>query len=362
MSRNGQLFIVSNRISSLPELADLVQREVPDARVAIGHGQMDPDELEKILTGFINYDYDVLVATSIIENGIDIPNANTIIVNSAQNFGLSDLHQMRGRVGRSNRKAFCYLLAPPLSVLSDESRRRLQAIESFSDLGSGIQIALQDLDIRGAGNLLGAEQSGFIADLGYETYQKILKEAVRELKNDEFQDLFKEQPNDGGSESRNDGVTDASRFVDECTVETDLDLFFPDSFVPDGSERILLYRELDSMEREADIQRFRDRLQDRFGKIPKEAQELIRLVTLRRMGRELGIERIFLKGGRMSLFFVSNPGSPYYESDAFGSILAYVAQNPMECHLREEAGKRSLSVSNVPDVESAISVLSAVQQ
>ena len=355
MSRNGQLFIVSNRISSLPELADLVQREVPDARVAIGHGQMDPDELEKILTGFINYDYDVLVATSIIENGIDIPNANTIIVNSAQNFGLSDLHQMRGRVGRSNRKAFCYLLAPPLSVLSDESRRRLQAIESFSDLGSGIQIALQDLDIRGAGNLLGAEQSGFIADLGYETYQKILKEAVRELKNDEFQELFKEQTKEQGS-----APADASVYVDECTVETDLDLFFPDSFVPDGSERILLYRELDSMERETDIQRFKERLQDRFGQIPKQALELIRLVTLRRIGRELGIERIFLKGGRMSLFFVSNPDSPYYESNAFGAILAYAAQNPMTCRLREDGTKRSLLISNVPNVENAISILQSV--
>ena len=357
MSRNGQLFIVSNRISSLPELADLVQREVPDARVAIGHGQMDPDELEKILTGFINYDYDVLVATSIIENGIDIPNANTIIVNSAQNFGLSDLHQMRGRVGRSNRKAFCYLLAPPLSVLSDESRRRLQAIESFSDLGSGIQIALQDLDIRGAGNLLGAEQSGFIADLGYETYQKILKEAVRELKNDEFQELFKEQTKEQGS-----APADASVYVDECTVETDLDLFFPDSFVPDGSERILLYRELDSMERETDILRFRERLQDRFGQIPKQALELIRLVTLRRMGRELGIERIFLKGGRMSLFFVSNPDSPYYESSSFGAILAYAAQNPLTCRLREDGTKRSLAISNVPDVENAINILQTVQQ
>ena len=367
MSRNGQLFIVSNRISSLPDLAAIVQREVPDARVAIGHGQMDPDELEKILTGFINYDYDVLVATSIIENGIDIPNANTIIVNSAQNFGLSDLHQMRGRVGRSNRKAFCYLLAPPLSVLSDESRRRLQAIESFSDLGSGIQIALQDLDIRGAGNLLGAEQSGFIADLGYETYQKILKEAVRELKNDEFQDLFREQEarekgSGAGSGQANVGSSpmDASRYVDECTVETDLDLCFPDSFVPDGSERILLYRELDSMERDADIQRFRDRLQDRFGQIPPQADELIRLVSLRRMGRELGIEKIYLKAGRMSLFFVANPDSPYYESEAFGAILAYAARNPMLCRLREEGTKRSLQVSDVKDIDSAIGILRAI--
>ena len=364
MSRNGQLFIVSNRISSLPDMAAIVEREVPDARVAIGHGQMDPDELEKILTGFINYDYDVLVATSIIENGIDIPNANTIIVNQAQNFGLSDLHQMRGRVGRSNRKAFCYLLAPPLAALSDESRRRLQAIESFSELGSGIQLALQDLDIRGAGNLLGAEQSGFIADLGYETYQKILKEAVRELKNDEFQDLFKEQAaGQGGADAATGAgasAVDASRFVDECTVETDLDLCFPDSFVPDGSERILLYRELDSMEREADIQRFRDRLQDRFGKIPQQALELIRLVTLRRIGRELGIEKIYLKAGRMSLFFVSNPDSPYYESEAFGAILAYAAQSPMTCRLREEGTKRSLSISNVPDVENAINILQTV--
>ena len=356
MSRNGQLFIVSNRISSLPELADLVQREVPDARVAIGHGQMDPDELEKILTGFINYDYDVLVATSIIENGIDIPNANTIIVNSAQNFGLSDLHQMRGRVGRSNRKAFCYLLAPPLSILSDESRRRLQAIESFSDLGSGIQIALQDLDIRGAGNLLGAEQSGFIADLGYETYQKILKEAVRELKNDEFKDLFREQVKEQGGSAQ----TDASAYVEECTVETDLDLCFPDAFVPNGGERILLYRELDSMEREADIERFRTRLEDRFGKIPPQAEGLIRLVNLRRIARDLGIEKVYLKAGRMILFFVSDPDSSYYQSDAFGAILAYAGENPMTCRLREDGSKRSLLINNVPDVENAISILQSV--
>ena len=356
MSRNGQLFIVSNRISSLPELADLVQREVPDARVAVGHGQMDPDELEKILTGFINYDYDVLVATSIIENGIDIPNANTIIVNSAQNFGLSDLHQMRGRVGRSNRKAFCYLLAPPLSVLSDESRRRLQAIESFSDLGSGIQIALQDLDIRGAGNLLGAEQSGFIADLGYETYQKILKEAVRELKNDEFKDLFREQAKEQGGATR----TEASAYVEECVVETDLDLCFPDSFVPNGGERILLYRELDSMEREADIDRFRTRLEDRFGKIPQQAEGLIKLVGLRRIARDLGIEKVYLKAGRMILFFVSDPSSPYYESDAFDAILAFAGQNPLNCRLREDGTKRSLLITDVPDVESAISILSAI--
>lgn len=353
MSRNGQLFIVSNRISSLADLADTVRREVPDARVAIGHGQMSPDELEAILTGFMNYDYDVLVATSIIENGIDIPNANTIIINQAQHFGLSDLHQMRGRVGRSNRKAFCYLLSPPLAHLSDESRRRLQAIESFSDLGSGIQLALQDLDIRGAGNLLGAEQSGFIADLGYETYQKILKEAVRELKNDEFRELFREQAGVGG-----DGpVPDASDYVGECLVETDLDLCFPDEFVPGGSERIMLYRELDSMEREQDIERFRERLKDRFGTIPKQALELIQLVTLRRMGRSLGIERIYLKAGRMNLFFVSDLESSYYNSIVFGSVIAYATNNPLSCRLREESGKRSLLVTGVQSVEEAVNIL-----
>ena len=217
------------------------------------------------------------------------------------------------------------------------------------------------MPIRGAGNLLGAEQSGFIADLGYETYQKILKEAVRELKNDEFQNLFREQEKEqGGGIVSGSTTMDASRYVDECTVEPDLDLCFPDSFVPDGSERILLYRELDSMERETDIQRFRDRLKDRFGQIPKEAQELIRLVTLRRMGRELGIEKIYLKAGRMSLFFVSNPDSPYYESSAFGAILTYAAQNPLTCRLREEGTKRSLLISNVPDVENAISILQLV--
>lgn len=350
MSRNGQLFLISNRISSLPDLAATVQREVPDARVCIGHGQMDPDELEKIVTGFMNYDYDVLVATSIIENGIDIPNANTIIVNSAQNFGLSDLHQMRGRVGRGNRKAFCYLLAPPLGALPQDARRRLQAIENFSDLGSGLQLALQDLDIRGAGNLLGAEQSGFIADLGYETYQKILKEAMRELKNDEFQDLEELQAQEKGG-------TDASAYVDECTVESDLDMFFPDSFVPNGSERILLYRELDSMEREDDIQRFKERLQDRFGQIPESAMELVRVVSLRRMGRELGIEKIFLKGGRMSMFFVSNQTSPYYDSEVFGRVIAYALDNPLSCRIREEAGKRSLLITDVPNIETAISIL-----
>ncbi len=355
MSRNGQLFLISDRINSLYDLQAIVQREVPDARVCVGHGQMSPDELEKIVVDFMNYDYDVLIATSIIENGIDISNVNTIIINNAHHFGLSDLHQMRGRVGRSNRKAFCYLLAPPLSALPQDTRRRLQAIESFSELGSGIQIAMQDLDIRGAGNMLGAEQSGFISDLGYETYQKILKEAVRELKNDEFATLFASQ-----SKVTDSGIQSAENYVDECQIESDLELHFPATYVPDGNERILLYRELDNMEREEEITGFRKRLEDRFGKIPHQAEELIRLVKLRRKAKELGIEKLYLKGGRMNLFFVLNLESPYYSSDAFGRILTYAANNPMECRLREENGKRSISITNVKDVEAALSIIEEI--
>ena len=311
MSRNGQVFFVNNRIQNLAELKSLIERNIPDCRVCIGHGQM----LEKIIFDFVNYDYDVLLATTIIESGIDIPNANTIIINQAQNFGLSDLHQMRGRVGRGNKKAFCYLLAPPLSSLTPEARRRLQAIENFSDLGSGIHIAMQDLDIRGAGNMLGAEQSGFIADLGYETYQKILAEAVTELKNDEFSELYADEVKAG------DEVLSGEGFVDECTVESDLELLFPNEYIPSCSERMLLYRELDKLELDKDVEDFKARLIDRFGAIPPEGEELIRIVPLRRIAKRLGIEKIFLKSGRMTLFFVSNPDSPYYQSEA---ILASV--------------------------------------
>ena len=276
MSRNGQVFFVNNRIQNLVELKALIERNIPDCRVCIGHGQMQPEELEKIIFDFVNYDYDVLLATTIIESGIDIPNANTIIINQAQNFGLSDLHQMRGRVGRGNKKAFCYLLAPPLSSLTPEARRRLQAIENFSDLGSGIHIAMQDLDIRGAGNMLGAEQSGFIADLGYETYQKILAEAVTELKNDEFSELYADEVKAG------EEVLSGEGFVDECTVESDLELLFPNEYIPSSSERMLLYRELDKLELDKDVEDFKARLIDRFGAIPPEGEELIRIVPLRR--------------------------------------------------------------------------------
>ena len=351
LSRNGQLFFINNRIQNLPELAALITRNVPDARVCIGHGQMPPEELEKIIMGFVNHDYDVLIATSIVENGIDIPNANTIIINAAHNFGLSDLHQMRGRVGRGNKKAFCYLLAPPLTGLTPEARRRLQAIENFTDLGSGIHIAMQDLDIRGAGNLLGAEQSGFIADLGYETYQKILGEAVHELKTNEFADLIMGDAGD-------DGKISGEGFVEECAIESDLELLFPDEYIPTSSERMLVYRELDSLESDEELKKFRTRLTDRFGPVPPMGEELLRVVPLRRLGKQLGIEKILLKGGQMALYFVSNLESPYYESAAFGRVMNYTAMSPYECRFRELSGKRSLLIKGIGRVEEALGVLS----
>ncbi|MBS5488292.1 transcription-repair coupling factor [Parabacteroides merdae] len=352
MSRNGQVFFINNRIQNIYEMEALVKREVPDARIAVGHGQMEPEKLEKIILDFVNYEYDVLIATSIVESGIDVPNANTIIINNAQQFGLSDLHQLRGRVGRSNRKAFCYLLSPPLSSLTQEARRRLQAIENFSELGSGIHIAMQDLDIRGAGNMLGAEQSGFIADLGYETYQKILEEAVDELKAEEFADLYS-----NATENRPDT---GSEYVRETYIESDLELMFPPTYIPNDSERVSLYRELDKMEEERDILAFTERLKDRFGKVPKEGKELIRVVRLRRMAKMLGMEKVILKKGQMSIFLVTNPESPYYESEAFDKLLGFIQKHPRECTLREQNGKRSIVIKNVPMVEVACNYLDEI--
>ena len=348
MSRNGQVFFVNPRINDLRRIADMIHHYVPEARVAVGHGQMKPDELEEVIFDFVNYDYDVLLSTTIIENGIDIPNANTIIINGADHFGLSDLHQMRGRVGRSNRKAFCYLLAPPLADLPQESRRRLEALENFSDLGSGIQIAMQDLDIRGAGNLLGAEQSGFIADLGYETYQKILNQAMQELRNEEST----------GSQFT---VNDSSPLTfTDSTLESDLELYFPDQYVPSDSERMLLYRELDNLHTDEQLEAYRTRLIDRFGPVPQVGEELMRVVPLRRVAGQLGCEKIILKQGRMTLVFVSNPDSPFYQSPAFDAILRFVAEHPRRCQFRDLHGKRSLLISNIPSVETALSLLQSI--
>lgn len=348
MSRNGQVFVINNRIEGLNELEAMIRRLVPDARIVVGHGQMPPEKLEKAIEDFANHDYDVLLATTIVESGIDMPNVNTIIINNAQNFGLSELHQLRGRVGRSSRKAFCYLSVPPHVPLAPVARRRLQAIESFSDLGSGIHIAMQDLDIRGAGNLLGAEQSGFIADLGYETYQKILREAVTELRTEEFADLD------------NDSVAEPEDFVADCVIESDMELLLPADYVPQESERISLYQELDSIERELDLQAFKTRLQDRFGKVPQVTLELLRIPRLRRLARKLGIEKVALKQGYMYTYFVDDSNKAYYQSPMFGRMLHYLQQHPRQCAIREKNGKRSFSFSNVTSVEHAVDILQQI--
>ena len=362
MSRNGQVYFVNNRIKDLTRIAEIINKYIPDARVAIGHGQMKPEQLEQIIMDFANHDYDVLLSTTIVENGIDIPNANTIIINGAHNFGLSDLHQMRGRVGRGNRKAFCYLLAPPLAALNPESRRRLEALENFSDLGSGINIAMQDLDIRGAGNLLGSEQSGFIADLGYETYLKILNEAVVELRNEQTSPNLSKGEESAVHKQKlitppSEGQGGGSYYVTECTIDSDIEMYFPPTYVPSDSERMLLYRELDGLKSNDEVERYRTRMRDRFGKIPPVAEELMRVVPLRQLGKSLGCEKIILKQGRMALFLVSNPNSPYYQSLAFDKLLNFITRNPRRCNLREQKGKRSIVVADVKTVEEAIGVL-----
>jgi len=351
LSRNGQVFIINRFIDGLYGLEDMVRRLIPDARTIVGHGQMPPDKLEKVIMGFANHDYDVLLSTTIIESGIDMPNVNTIIINNAQDFGLSELHQLRGRVGRSSRKAFCYLLVPSHLPLTPMARRRLQAIESFSELGSGIHIAMQDLDIRGAGNLLGAEQSGFIADLGYETYQKILKEAVMELRTEEFSDTFADD----------DKPQEEVEYVNDCVIESDMELLLPSTYVPQESERIALYKELDSIERELDLQAYRSRLEDRFGKIPGVTAELLRIPRLRRLARQLGVEKVSLKQEMMYLYFVGESNTAYYMSPMFGRILNYCQRNMTRCSLRDRNGRRSITIKAVPTVEDAVAILTAIQ-
>lgn len=350
ISRNGQVFIVNNRIEGLETLRQMIARLIPDARVLVAHGQMPPEKLEQAIIDFANHDYDILLSTTIIESGIDMPNVNTIIVNNAQNFGLSELHQLRGRVGRSNRKAFCYLMVPAGVPLTPVARRRLQAIESFSDLGSGIHIAMQDLDIRGAGNLLGAEQSGFIADLGYETYQKILKEAVTELATDEFADTF----------TAENTLDTAGEFVTDCVIESDLELLLPSDYVPQESERINLYRELDAIERREDLAAFTARLRDRFGPVPPVAQELLQIPMLRRAARRLGIEKVALKGGDMYIYFVDDSNKAYYQSAMFGRILTFLQNNPLRTQIRERNGRRSFVIGDVRTVTDAHNLLSSI--
>jgi len=347
ISRGGQVFFVNNRVGNIKEVAGMIQRLVPDVRVGIGHGQMDGKQLEEVMARFIDGSYDVLVATTIIESGIDISNANTIIINDAQHFGLSDLHQLRGRVGRSNKKAFCYLLAPPLHALPDESRKRLQAIEQFSDLGSGIQIAMRDLDIRGAGDLLGGEQSGFISELGFDMYQKILAEAVQELKDEQFEDLFHSE--------------DAPRrFVREAAIETDFELLLPDDYVSDIPERIALYRELDDLDKEEHLAAFKARLEDRFGEIPEQASGLIDTIRLRWLAEFLGMEKVVLKSGKLIAAFVSDEESPYFQGPVFARVLDYLKVNPSRTKMYQRNGGLRLSIDDVTSPHQALELLEAI--
>ncbi|MBQ2235190.1 MAG: DEAD/DEAH box helicase, partial [Muribaculaceae bacterium] len=351
LSRNGQVFIVNNRIEPLYNLQHMVQRLVPDARTVVAHGQMPTDKLEQIIIDFANHEYDVLISTTIIENGVDMPNVNTIMINNAHSFGLSELHQLRGRVGRSSRKAFCYLLIPPGQPLTAVARRRLQAIESFSDLGSGIHLAMQDLDIRGAGNLLGAEQSGFIADLGYETYQRVLREAVLELKTQEFAATFAQ------TEQESNAAPAEMDYVADCSIETDLELMLPPTYVPQEGERINLYRELDSLTSDRDVEAFEQRLVDRFGAIPDVSRELLRIVPLRRLARTLGIEKVVLKLGSMFIYFVGEENEAYYQSAAFGRILGYLQAHTERCHIRQKNGRRSFAIDHVTTVTQALDIM-----
>lgn len=354
VARNGQVFFLHNRVQNIYEVEATIKRIVPGITTAVGHGQMEGHQLEKVMLGFINGDYDVLVATTIIESGLDIPNANTIIINHAENYGLSDLHQLRGRVGRSNKKAFCYLITPPLATLNSEARRRLKAIEEFSDLGSGFNIAMQDLDIRGAGNLLGAEQSGFIADIGFETYHRILNEAVQELRQEEFKGVFKE-----GDQKQAEAFMKIN-FTHDCQIDTDMELLFPQNYIPGSSERMLLYRELDNIENDKQLQQFRSGLEDRFGQLPPETRELLEVVKLRWKAIELGMEKIILKEGKMICYFISDQQSPYYRSQLFMKIVQHIQKGKNKGQMREKNHKLTLTFSNVPNVETAGFILNEI--
>ena len=338
--RGGQVFFIHNRVKGLAEMKSFIQGLCPDISIAFAHGQMEGDQLEDTILDFMDKKYDVLVCTNIVESGVDIPNVNTIIVNNAHQFGLSDLHQLRGRVGRSNKKAFCYLLAPPMSTLPADSRKRLTTLEQYSDLGSGFQIAMRDLDIRGAGNMLGGEQSGFIAEIGFEMYQKILDEAIRELKRNQFKDLFKEE------------ISQQDDFVKDCSFDTDLEILIPDSYVESITERLSLYSRLDNCETEIDLQNFHNELNDRFGPIPPEAEDLFTTVRCRKIAVELGFEKLFLKNENLKCFFVGNPDSPYFQSETFNKILLFLQTGTNKARLKQVGKNGILIVENINSMSS----------
>ena len=342
MNRGGQVFFVNNRLANIKEISGMLQRLCPGVRVAIGHGQMDGKELEKIMMGFINHEYDVLLATTIIESGIDISNANTIIINDAHNFGLSDLHQLRGRVGRSNKKGFCYLVAPKFSILTSEARKRLEALVQFSDLGAGFNIAMKDLDIRGAGNMLGGEQSGFISEIGFEMYQKILNEAMEELRESEFKELFDERNTDS-----------LTSFVRECVLETDLEVRIPDDYVNNVAERLSLYQEMDNLENEEGLNQFSLQLIDRFGPLPSEVEDLIQSFKLRWLAQSLGLEKLVLKQNKMIGYFISNPQSKFYETETFTAVLNYIQRATKGCKISEANDRLRIIYDDVKDINKA---------
>ena len=343
LARNGQVFFIHNRIQNIMDVHDFILKYVPGVRIAVAHGQMEGSKLEDIMLGFINGDYDVLLCTTIVESGLDIPNANTIIINDAHRYGLSDLHQLRGRVGRSNKKAFCYLLTPPLNTLTQEAQKRLRALEEFSDLGEGINIAMRDLDIRGAGNILGAEQSGFINDIGFETYHKILDEAILELKETEFQDIFEKE--------------EEKSYVADCTIETDMEVRFPADYINSTQERVSLYSELDRTKTEESLMKFTDHLIDRFGPIPKQVNDLLNTVRLRWIAKDLGFEKILLRHHNMTAYFVSNQASKYYESPTYMQIMQYIMSHPKRTALKEANDKLQLTVKEVSTVTQALDLL-----
>ena len=355
ISRGGQVFFVHNRVQNIMEIAGMIQRLCPDAKVAIGHGQLEGDKLEQVMMDFVEGEYDVLVATTIIEAGLDISNANTIIINQAHMFGLSDLHQMRGRVGRSNKKAFCYLLTTPVSLLTPEARKRLKAIEEFSDLGSGFNIAMRDLDIRGAGNLLGGEQSGFINEIGFEMYQKILDEAIMELRS-EHEEL--RDTNVGGSQKYTQ--KQHSQYISDCAIDTDMEILIPDNYVNNITERLNLYRELDDSNTEEQLLKFETSLRDRFGPVPEQAIELIHTIRLRWLAMEIGFEKLLLKNNRMVGYFIPNQNSPYYQSENFTKVLKFVQQNAKLCKMKETNGKLTLSFENIKSIDDATVALRPV--
>ena len=345
LNRGGQVFFLHNRVEELPAIADILHRLVPDMRICVAHGQMESKELEDKMLSFMRGDYDLLLCTTIVENGLDIPNANTIIINQAQNIGLSDLHQLRGRVGRSNKKAFCYLIVPPLVSLTDDARRRLRAIEEFSDLGSGFNIAMQDLDIRGAGNLLGAEQSGFISDMGYETYQKILSEAMEEL----------------GVETGFTTRSSQKKYVDDCTIETDKPAFIPDDYIDITAEKIRLYKMLDAMNDEREIDRLGTQVADRFGSLPQEVENLLYVLKIRNLGQQMGFEKIIVKNGMQIMFFVSNPMGGYYQSKLFETVLSRVNEYPTEYKFNQDGGRLRTVSRGVDSLRKAYSILKKLQ-